>query len=166
MPPCGVRTFLSPPALRQPENGRPPSKKRLQYASPSCKRSPQALIHAFLLFFGGTAQAVTPDPVEIAQTPTTPASQGEKPPIGMLASRSSADFFKIMKIECVQKAPHDELRAAWLQLPATRFAWKTKQFVPYIEVQLQTAEQYLVKDTFVRVHFTGIDGITPINPFA
>ena len=27
MLPCGVRTFLSPPAFRQPENGRPPLKK-------------------------------------------------------------------------------------------------------------------------------------------
>jgi len=103
------------------------------------------------------AQPVATDPVEIAQNPTLPASEPEKPPIGMLSSRASTDFFKIKKIECVQKAPHDELRAAWLQLPATRFAWKAKQFVPYIEVQLQTAEQYLVKDTFIRVHFFDAD---------
>ncbi len=115
------------------------------------------------------AWVLVPEQVEAAvaaQPPTDPSAQEpprvEATPVAAkggagkdwsLASRSVKDFFKIKKIETVEKAPKDELRAAWLQLPATRFAWKTKEFVPYIEVQLQTTEQYLTKDTFIRVHF-------------
>lgn len=105
-----------------------------------------------------TAQATTDTPVNDPLTEATPLPiERVATKVGTIGSRSSKDFFRIKQIKSVENPPKDELRAAWLQLLGTRFAWKTKEFVPYIEVQLQTAEQYLTKDTFVRVHFFDAD---------
>lgn len=101
-----------------------------------------------------TVSPVTDSPMTEESQKPTPSPTAQRT-IGF--SRSASDFFKIKKIACVERSQKDEFRVAWLQLPGTRFTWKAKQFVPYIEVQLQAAEQYLAKDTFIHVHFFDSD---------
>lgn len=76
--------------------------------------------------------------------------EARKSALRPLPDPASGDFFRIHAVKIVQREPRES--AAWLQLGTKRLNWTNKVFIPYIEVELQTSEQYESKDTFVRIH--------------
>lgn len=82
------------------------------------------------------------------------SSSDETQPVRQFVSLpepSTSDFFRILSVKSVTKEPRDG-SGAWLQEGSKRINWKTKVFVPYFELLVQTGEQYFSKDTFIKVH--------------